>query len=233
MTKRALKDLAISFYSAYTGELEQIKTLLEIRLAQLCLAYTSAHALPKEALIVKARIKPLDSFLTKLEKKGWPVFNHPSEVINDFIGARIICWFLDDCTGILNSIMQSTEIEIIKNSIENYILNPKPSGYRAVHVLANFNHNGTIPKHPMTNKIICEIQIRTRLQDAWGDITHDLYYRAKHSTQVDKMYNSFLNDISKRLLQQDNELIQLRNVYVSPEKSVILVDPTFSSSVKD
>ncbi|MDB5275666.1 MAG: hypothetical protein JWR61_621 [Ferruginibacter sp.] len=219
MTKEELKDLTISYYSTYNQEIEQTKTLLEIRLAQQCLAYTSAHGLPKEALVVKARIKPLDSFLKKLEKKGWPVFNHPAEVINDFIGARIICWFLDDCTGILKSIMQSTEIEIISSSIENYILNPKSSGYRALHVLADVNYNGALPKESMTNKIICEIQIRTRLQDAWGDITHDLYYRAKHVKQADRMYYSFLNAISKRLLQEDNELLQLRNVYTLPGKS--------------
>jgi putative GTP pyrophosphokinase len=29
-------------------------------------------------------------------------------------------------------------------------------------------------------EMICEIQIRTKLQDAWGDITHEFHYKAKN-----------------------------------------------------
>ncbi len=213
MTKEELKDLAISYYTTHSRETEQIKTLLEIKLTQLCLAYTSAQHLPPEALIVNTRIKTLDSFLNKLEKKGWPQFNHPATVVNDFIGARITCWFLDDCSGILRYFMQRGETEIINSSIENYITKPKASGYRALHVLANINSPGLKQMEAATEKMICEIQIRTRLQDAWGDITHDLYYRAKHSDKPDKMNYVFLNDTAKTLLQQDNELLKLKDVY--------------------
>jgi putative GTP pyrophosphokinase len=108
MTTEALKDLAINFYTTHDQEIEQIKTLLEIKLAQICMSYTSAYNLPKEALTVKARVKTLDSFLKKLKKKGWPVFNNPATIINDLIGARITCWFLDDCTGILRSLIESS-----------------------------------------------------------------------------------------------------------------------------
>jgi len=213
MTTEALKDLAINFYTTHDQEIEQIKTLLEIKLAQICMSYTSAYNLPKEALTVKARVKTLDSFLKKLKKKGWPVFNNPATIINDLIGARITCWFLDDCTGILRSLIESSNLETVNSSVEDYIINPKASGYRALHVLANMDFYSHLQKEAVPDKITCEIQIRTRLQDAWGDITHDLYYRAKHSSQPDKMQFGFLNDISKRLLKEDNELLKLKNVY--------------------
>lgn len=219
MTKQELKDLAINFYHKHGQETGLIKGLLEIRLTQICMAYCNSHNLPDEAVTVKTRIKTLDSFLNKLEKKGWPQFEHPAAVINDFIGSRITCWFLDDCAGILKIITQRNDIEIITGSVENYIANPKPSGYRALHALAYIAYDGLGSNEPAAKKMICEIQVRTRLQDAWGDITHDIYYRAKHSNQPDKMYYSFLNDISKRLLQEDDSLLQLKEAYIQLAKN--------------
>lgn len=67
-----LKERLIRFYSRYGKEVEQIKNLLEIKLKQICLAYTIENNLPPEALIVTARAKTLDSFLKKLERKGYP-----------------------------------------------------------------------------------------------------------------------------------------------------------------
>ena len=61
--------------------------------------------------------------------------------------------------------------------------------------------------------MICEIQIRTKLQDAWGDITHEFHYKAKNLGVDDKNLEDFLSDISDRLLQEDRTLIKFRNVY--------------------
>jgi len=63
--------------------------------------------------------------------------------------------------------------------------------------------------------MISEIQIRTKLQDAWGDITHEFHYKAKHLGVNDKNLENFLSDISDRLLQEDKTLIKFRDVYQS------------------
>ena len=62
-------------------------------------------------------------------------------------------------------------------------------------------------------KMICEIQIRTKLQDAWGDITHEFHYKAKHYGVDDSNLENFLSDISDRLLQEDKTLLKFRDVY--------------------
>ena len=218
LTKDELKERAIRFYSRYGKEVEQIKDLLEIKLKQICLAYTIQNNLPPEALVVGARCKSLDSFLKKMERKNWPQFYYPTEVVTDLIGARITSWFLDDCSGILEYIKKSSHFEIVGNSIENYINNPKRSGYRGLHLLTNItydsvqrNEKGVISVKP--EKMICEIQIRTKLQDAWGDITHEFHYKAKNLGVDDKNLEDFLSDISDRLLQEDRTLIKFRNVY--------------------
>lgn len=216
--KPELKDRAIQFFTGHSQELEQIKKLLQIKLTQICLAYTTQHHLPQEALWVTARTKKLNSLLTKLERKGWPPFSHPAEVIHDLVGARITCWFLNDCHGILTAINRSEHFEVVEKSVEDYINHPKLSGYRGLHLLTNVSYDKVQRNEAgeitlAVGKMICEIQIRTRLQDAWGDMTHDLYYRAKNLQLDDSKNHPFLSAISNRFLQEDIALLKLRALY--------------------
>jgi putative GTP pyrophosphokinase len=218
LTPQELKDRAIRFFSRYGREIIQIKDLLEIKLKQICLAYTIQNQLPPEALIVTARTKTLKSFLKKLEKKEFPQFYFPTEIITDLVGARITSWFLDDCKGILQYIEKSSHFEIVNDSVEDYISNPKPSGYRGLHLLANVTYDSVQRKEKgeiavIPQKMICEIQIRTKLQDAWGDITHEFHYKAKHLGVDEPNLEEFLSDISDRLLQEDKTMLKFRNVY--------------------
>lgn len=216
--KAELKDRAIQFITQHSVALEQIKELLQIRLTQICLSYTLQHHLPQEALLVTARTKKPDSLLTKLERKGWPSFYHPAEVIHDLVGARITCWFLNDCHEILTTIKKSGHFEVLEKSVEDYINQPKKSGYRGLHLLTNVSYdnvqqNETGEIVPAVDKMICEIQIRTRLQDAWGDMTHDLYYRAKNFQLDDSKSQPLLSAISNRFFQEDIALLKLRALY--------------------
>jgi putative GTP pyrophosphokinase len=218
LTPDELKERLIRFYSRYGKEVEQVKDLLEIKLKQICLAYTIENNLPSEALIVTARTKTLNSFLKKLERKKYPQFYYPTEIATDLIGARITSWFLDDCKGIMMYISKSSHFELIENSTEDYIHNPKASGYRGLHLLTNVSYDSVQrdDKNEITiipEKMICEVQIRTKLQDAWGDITHEFHYKAKNLGVDDKTLENFLSDISDRLLQEDKTLIKFRNVY--------------------
>src|SRR5215467_4462334 len=75
------------FFSRYGQELDSIRKLLEIRLDQVALAYTLEHNLPRESVFVCSRLKSLESFLKKLERKGWPDFYYPAAIATDLIGA--------------------------------------------------------------------------------------------------------------------------------------------------
>ena len=126
---------AIRFFNLYGNELESISQILKIRLGGLATAYTAENKLPREAVTVQSRVKSLTSFLRKLEKLDWPMFGHPTEVITDLVAARVICWFVDDCYGMLNYFQATKQFLIKPRSLENYIKDPKPTGYRALHIL--------------------------------------------------------------------------------------------------
>ncbi|WP_083893420.1 GTP pyrophosphokinase [Herbaspirillum sp. B65] len=236
LSPEQLKERVIRFYNRYGKDLEQIKSLLEIRLTQLALAYTIDNKLPPEAVKVSTRVKGINSFMKKLEKKGWPQFYYPTDVAGDLIGARVVCWFLDDCHGFLKLISGSQHLKI-EPSIEDYITNPKPSGYRSIHLVANISYDGV--KRTEDQEIIiasqdmrCEIQVRTKLQDAWGDVTHDFHYKAKEMGVEDEDLEGFLNDVAQRLASEDKTLIKFRKTYqrLADEKSAKKIREGFQVS---
>jgi putative GTP pyrophosphokinase len=217
LSPEELRARAIRFYDRYGKDLEQIKNLLEIRLTQLALAYTITNKLPAEAIRVTARVKNLNSFLKKLEKKGWPQFYYPTEVVGDLIGARVVCWFLDDCNGFVSLINSSPHLRM-DNAVEDYIKLPKPSGYRSIHLISQIAYDGVKRINEREVEVVaqvmrCEVQVRTKLQDAWGDVTHEFHYKAKNAGVDNPNLEDLLSDISNRLANEDATLIKFRDYY--------------------
>lgn len=209
------------FYLRYGKEIEQIAELLAIQLRQIALAYTIEHNLPREAVRVSARVKTLASSLKKLERSGWPSFYYPTEVIKDLVGARVVAWFLSDIGGLLQAIQGSHHFTVIDDGthpIKDYIAKPQQAGYRAIHVFSKITYDRIARTEQGTTvivpeDIICEIQLRTKLQDAWADITHEFFYKAKDLGISHKAYEGLLADISERLSVEDKTFIRFRDAY--------------------
>ena len=214
MTPKELSQRAVRFYHRYGEELESIRQLLHIQLDKLALACTLENRLPRKAIRVVSRTKELKNFLLKLERKGWPEFYLPSEVIDDLIGARIICWFQDDCYDMLNLLKDSKRLKLLNNSIEDYNKTPKASGYRAIHVLSDVSYDQVVQKgnkhQIVTGKITCEIQIRSIFQDAWGELTHQMHY--KIAEQKRSKYNKLVSSLADRLFTEDKAAVAIRKL---------------------
>jgi putative GTP pyrophosphokinase len=209
-----LTERAIRFFKIYGDELESISQVLKIRLGGLASAYTVENNLPREAVAVHARVKSLTSFLMKLEKLDWPMYGHPTEVITDLIGARVICWFVDDCYGMLDYIQATKQFLIKPRSLEDYIRDPKPTGYRAIHILADVSYDRvkTYKKRRtvVEDRMICEIQIRTKLQNAWSEFTHEVH--SKVPTEFQAEYDTAIADIANNLAVEDRSALAVRDI---------------------
>jgi len=209
-----LTERAIRFFDLYGDELESISQVLKIRLGGLASAYTAENKLPREAVDVHSRVKSLTSFLRKLEKTDWPMFGYPTEVITDLVGARVICWFVDDCYGMLDYIQATRQFRIKPRSLEDYIRDPKRTGYRAIHLLADVSYDRVKTygeqRTVVEDRMICEIQIRTKLQDAWAEFTHDVHLKIPSDFQAD--YETAIADIARRLAAEDTSALAVRDI---------------------
>lgn len=210
------RDGLLEFFARYGDELERIRALLQIRLDQLAQAYCRRHNLPAEAVLVSTRVKTLNSVLNKLDRRGWPGFVEPTEVITDLIGARVVCWFVDDCLGMLSFISASKHLTF-QSEVEDYIHCPKASGYRAIHLLAQVSYDSVQGSAGAARieaaQMLCEVQIRSKLQDAWGDMTHEFHYKAKVDGMDHREHEQRLRDIATRLANEDLALMAIRDAY--------------------
>jgi len=209
-----LTERVIRFFDCYGDELESISQVLKIRLSRLASAYTAENELPREAVGLHSRVKPLASFLRKLEKTDWPMFRYPTDVITDLIGARVICWFVDDCYGMLNYIQATKQFRVKPRTVEDYIGDPKRTGYRSIHLLADVSYDSvkTYRKQRtvVEDKMICEIQIRTKLQDAWAEFTHEVHCKVPAEFQAD--YETVIAEIARRLAAEDRSALAVREL---------------------
>jgi putative GTP pyrophosphokinase len=209
-----LTERAIRFFKIYRGELESISQILKIRLESLASSYTAENNLPREAVAVHSRVKSLPSFIGKLKKLNWPMFGHPTDIITDLVGARVVCWFIDDCYGMLNYIQTTKQFLIKPRSLEDYIKNPKPTGYRALHILADVSYDRVNTDQQestvVEDQMISEIQIRTQLQNAWSEFTHEVHCKVPVEFQID--YDSAIADIAKNLAVEDNSALTVRKI---------------------
>ncbi|WP_034429938.1 GTP pyrophosphokinase, partial [Caldisalinibacter kiritimatiensis] len=121
---------------------------------------------------IKSRVKSMDSLKEKLIRKGYEVnIENAKKFINDIAGARIICSFTSDIYTIYELIKKQSNLKVVE--VKDYIKNPKPNGYRSLHLLVE------VPVF-LTNRIEevrVEIQIRTIAMDFWASLEHRIFYK--------------------------------------------------------
>ncbi len=121
---------------------------------------------------IKSRLKSPDSMLKKLISKGLPVtFSSIEDNLNDIAGIRVICSFTDDVYSLANAFLSQDDVTLI--ATKDYIKNPKPNGYRSLHLIVS------IPIFLMHEKreMKVEIQLRTIAMDSWAALEHQLKYK--------------------------------------------------------
>ena len=138
----------------------------------------------------KARIKDFNTYYKKiLHHKTFLAGNGNLPLLDDLIGIRVICVFLED----LNIIAKEMEKRFEVLEIEDKGANKKVSEflYESIHltvripksiideVLAEAQED--MSSFGELNNLTCEIQLRTILQDAWAEVEHELVYKSEFS----------------------------------------------------
>lgn len=121
---------------------------------------------------ISTRLKHTNSIAEKLAKKKLPfTLQNVEDYINDVAGIRVVCSYVDDIYGIVESLLQQDDITLIEK--KDYIANPKPNGYRSLHLIVSVPVFFAAYKKPMK----VEVQIRTIAMDFWASLEHQLKYK--------------------------------------------------------
>ncbi|WP_394555037.1 GTP pyrophosphokinase family protein [Agromyces sp. MMS24-JH15] len=160
------------FLMRYKFGMEEISTKLEILRQEFGLL--DGHN-PIER--IEHRLKSMDGILEKAARKGIePSFEALREHVHDIAGVRVTCSFVSDVRRIVDLLTSQDDITVV--AVKDYISEPKPNGYRSLHVILDvpvFLSGGS-------EAVRVEVQFRTIAMDLWASLEHKTYY--KYETKV-------------------------------------------------
>lgn len=150
----------------------------------------------------KSRVKTLESIINKVSRKGIPFSIDDIKMhIKDIAGLRITCSFISDIYHIRDMLQNQFGLRI--NEVKDYIENPKPNGYRSLHLLVEvpvFMSDGT-------ENVCVEIQIRTIAMDFWASLEHKIFY--KYTQGIPSMLLQELKEASDSANRLDQQMERL------------------------
>lgn len=121
---------------------------------------------------ISSRIKSKESIIYKIHRKGLPMTGSTLiHSVRDIAGVRVVCPFIEDVYYVTRMLVRQKDIEVLE--VKDYIRNPKPNGYRSLHLIVNVN----VSFAEATHSIPVEIQIRTIAMDFWASTEHQLRYK--------------------------------------------------------
>lgn len=154
---------------------------------------------------MESRIKNPQSILEKMTRKGYEFsFDSLRKNIYDIAGIRVVCNYINDIYQIINLLSKQKDLNPLLK--KDYIVNPKESGYRSLHIVFSIEmYLDDEVKH-----VPVEIQFRTLAMDMWASLEHELRYKSNNSlSEADK----------KNLKQYSDDLynvdLNMQRIYIS------------------
>ena len=154
---------------------------------------------------IKSRVKSLDSIIRKLEKLGLPItIEAAEENLRDIAGVRVVCSFVDDIYRIEENFLAQEDITLVTR--KDYISNPKPGGYRSLHLVVKTPIHTEIGKKDM----FVEIQMRTIAMDFWASLEHKLRYKKNLDPRLAEELAEELKSCAEESAKLDEKMLRIR-----------------------
>jgi ppGpp synthetase/RelA/SpoT-type nucleotidyltranferase len=205
----------------------------------------------------KYRLKEENSLIDKAFYRDKD-YSDPYSQIEDKVGVRFIVLLLDDIENICNIIRSSNEWEFdaCKHFEEDKNNEPLLFTYQSVHFVLRPKHDITIGDIVVPKSTPCEVQVRTLLQHAHAELTHDAIYKAKKAIKpevhrnvaksmalietTDSIFTQVTQTLNKGPLQELGIINRLDGIYLSMtgltphnQKSSLVIWDAFEQLIDD
>ena len=181
----------------YGSAIREVKTKLEILDSEFSTkySYNPIHH-------IEDRLKSPQSIYKKICSKGIPfTVESVRENLFDIAGVRVICNYIEDIYQVADLLTSQDDVTLIRR--KDYITNPKPNGYRSLHLVIE------TPVYLSEKKelVNVEVQIRTIAMDFWASLEHELKY--KTDTEVSADLAEQLKECAETIAQTDLKMQQI------------------------
>ena len=201
-TDEDLQQQIMDINLLYSAAIREVSTMLDVlgddfRMKH---SYVPIHHM-------QSRLKSFESLMDKAERYGIEDPIHNLDTVRaevfDIAGIRVVCNYREDIYTMSELLLKQSDVDLIK--IKDYCKNPKPSGYRSLHVVISIpvflvNSKTTVP---------VEIQFRSIAMDTWASLEHELKYKNKGALTED--IQKQLTQCAKTLSDVDEQMERIRH----------------------
>ena len=207
-----LVDSFVTLKCRYQSALREVRTKLEILDDEFQMRHSRNPIHHMES-----RIKSPQSIAQKLRRKNLPLTPESAmKNLRDIAGIRVVCAYLNDIYTIAGLLTRQDDIHLVQE--RDYILNPKPNGYRSLHLIVE------VPVFFSEGKLMLpvEVQIRTIAMDFWASLEHQIRY--KEVVDVPENLNEELYDAAERISALDGDMQRIHDRMVQMISSAVPKD---------
>ena len=161
----------------YNCAMMEVATKFNVLNEELSLQYDRN---PIEA--IKTRLKSAESIGEKLKRRGVSFPITPEKIeqeLTDIAGVRVICSYPTDIYMLSEAFLRQDDVTLIQK--KDYIANPKPNGYRSLHLIVEI----PIFLHNQKKMMKVEVQFRTISMDWWASLEHKIRYKKDVANPAD------------------------------------------------
>lgn len=156
---------------------------------------------------IKSRLKSMQSIHEKLHRQGLPfTCDSIKDNLNDVAGIRVICSFIDDAYMLADCLLKQDDITLINK--KDYIANPKPNGYRSLHLIVEIPIFLSDEKLPVR----VEVQLRTIAMESWANLEHRMRYKKNLSVDKLELTADMLNECADISHTLDLKMQDIRDI---------------------
>ena len=152
---------------------------------------------------IQTRLKSSSSIIEKMIRKGVPFsMENLEQQIQDLAGIRVICSYVDDIYALAQALTSQDDITLVEE--KDYIKNPKPNGYRSLHLIVSV----PVFFSQQKRQIKVEVQIRTIAMDFWASLEHQMKYKREIPDQQHIVAQ--LKNCAEDIARIDQEMMAIR-----------------------
>jgi putative GTP pyrophosphokinase len=206
LTRAQIESLHAREFEVHARATVRLKELLALLLRDL----SPLHSV-RDGFQISGEPKEQRSFCDKALKRRPDSPDRCLEIVRDFARARVVVQTLDDVKGLVSLLDTQESIAVDWTSVQNYIEDPQERGSRGYHVDVSVD----VPDGQRKRLIVCELQIRTAIQEAWGGFSHKDFYKGR---TVPPVYEEQMEEMAALLAAVDKMAASLiRNLATDTE----------------
>ena len=212
--ERLVAALSEGSMARMMGTLEKLKRLMSYYRCAIMEIETKFRVLDEQFSLrhernpidtIKSRLKSPESILEKLNRRGYPkTLSSVESNLTDIAGVRVICSFKDDIYMLADCLLKQDDVKLI--AAKDYIKNPKPNGYRSLHLIVET----PIYLQDGKRQMKVEVQLRTIAMEFWANLEHKLRYKKNLPPELAAATAKRLYDCAERSALLDDEMQRVR-----------------------